>query len=268
MRDASVGHQCPECVSEGRRTQRPARTAFGGSAAGRQGYVTKTLIALNVLVAVIGVALYGVDTLIPSGGLFTGQTRLSVFGGVVGPSIIWPTNQGEVIYTGVYGGGYYRLITAMFIHYGIIHLAFNMWALWAIGRALEAALGRIRFAALYLLAGLGGNVAALLLSPNAISAGASTAIFGLFAAFFIIARKMGSDTRQIVMLLVINLVITFTLPGVSWAGHIGGLVAGGLVAAILAYAPRNNRTLVQVVGCAIVLVALIGLTLASSSITV
>jgi membrane associated rhomboid family serine protease len=262
MRDASVGHQCPECVAEGRRTQRSARTAFGGSVAGRDGLVTKTLIALNLIAAVIGVALYGVDTLIPRGGLFGQVTEWQIAGGVLGPSVIWQSDAGQTIYTGIYDGAYYRLITAMFIHYGIIHLLFNMWALWAVGRALESVLGRFRFAALYLLAGIGGNVAALIVNPNAPSAGASTAIFGLFAAFFVIARRLGGDTRQILTVLVINLVITFTLPGISWAGHVGGLVTGALVAAILAYAPRDRRTLIQVVGCAIVLVALVGLTLA------
>jgi hypothetical protein len=230
MRDASVGHQCPECVNEGRRTQRSARTAFGGSAAGRAGYVTKTLIALNLIAAVIGVALYGVDTLIPQGGLFGRVTEWQWFGGVLGPSVVLNTDHGQ--------------------------------ALWAVGRALEGVLGRARFAALYLLAGIGGNVAAFVIDPNAPSAGASTAIFGLFGAYFVIARRLGGDTRQIVTVLVINLVITFTLPGVSWAGHIGGLVTGALVGAVLAYAPRDRRTLIQAVGCAIVLAALIGVTLA------
>ena len=263
MRDASVGHQCPECVAEGRRTQRSARTAFGGSVAGRDGLVTKTLIALNLIAAVIGVALYGLDTLIPRGGFFTGITQWQWAGGVLGPSVVLQTGHGEVIYTGIFDGGYYRLISAMFIHYGIIHLLFNMWALWAVGRPLEAALGRARFAALYLLAGIGGNVLALIVSPfGAPEAGASTAVFGLFAAFFVIARRLGGDTRQILVVLVLNLVITFTLPGISWAGHVGGLVTGALVAAILAYAPRERRTLVQAVGCAIVLVALVGITLA------
>ncbi|GIF71038.1 rhomboid family intramembrane serine protease [Asanoa siamensis] len=262
MREASVGHQCPECVAEGRKTQRSARTAFGGSVAGRDGLVTKTLIGLNLIAAVIGLALYGIDTLIPQGGLFGRITEWQIAGGVLGPSVLVNTDQGQVVYTGIYDGAYYRLITAMFIHYGIIHLLFNMWALWAVGRSLEAVLGRFRFAALYLLAGIGGNVAAFIIDPNAPTAGASTAIFGLFAAFFVIARRLGGDTRQILVVLVINLVITFTLPGVSWAGHVGGLVTGALVGAVLAYAPRDRRTLVQAVGLGIVLVALIGLTLA------
>ncbi|GIF46869.1 rhomboid family intramembrane serine protease [Asanoa ferruginea] len=265
MREASVGHQCPECVSEGRRTQRPARTAFGGSAAGRHGYVTKALIGINVLAALIGLALYGVDTLIPRGGLFTNTTQLQAAGGVIGPSFQFPTDQGWINYTGVYDGSYYRLITAMFLHYGIIHLLFNMWALWAVGRSLEAALGPVRYLSLYLLAGIGGSVAALLADPNSLTAGASGALWGLFVAFFVILRRLGRSTSSIVGLLVINLVITFTLPGISWAGHLGGGVAGAVVAVVLAYAPRANRTLIQVVGCVVILAALVGLTLSAGS---
>jgi membrane associated rhomboid family serine protease len=267
MREASVGHQCPECVAEGRRTQRPARTAFGGSAAGREGYVTKALIGLNVIVAVIGVALAGGGSLF-SGGLFADATRLQAIGGVVGQAItvnsqgVWI---GDIpglgdVYPGIADGAYYRLITAMFIHYGILHLALNMWALWVLGRNLEAVLGPLRFLGLYLLAGLGGNVACYLLSPDSLAAGASTAVFGLFAAFFIILRKLGRDTSAVIGILVVNIVLTFAVPGISIAGHLGGLVTGAIVGAVLAYAPRERRTLIQAGGSAAVLVVLALLT--------
>jgi membrane associated rhomboid family serine protease len=270
MREASVGHQCPECVAEGRRTQRPARTAFGGGVAARLGYVTQTLIGLNVLVALIGVALDGTRSLIGN-GLFASAGKLQAIGGVVGPQVT-ALNRGDValgafpglgtVYDGIYDGSYYRLVTAMFIHYGLLHLAVNMWALWLLGRSLEAELGPLRFAALYVISGIGGNVASFVISPNSLGAGASTAIFGLFAAFFVISRRLGRDTSGIIALLVVNLVLTFTVSGVSWQGHLGGMVTGGLVAAIMAYAPRANRTVIQLVGCGLVLVALIGLTLA------
>jgi membrane associated rhomboid family serine protease len=271
MRDASVGHQCPECIAEGRRTQRPARTAFGGGVAGQQGYVTKAILALNVIVALIGVAMSGTGSLF-GGGLFTQAAELQAFGGVVGPSVTSLTQGGDVVlgafpdlgtvYPGIYDGAYYRLFTAMFIHYGLLHLAVNMWALWMLGRSLEAVLGPARFAALYVIGGLGGSVASFLISPGSLGAGASTAIFGLFAAYFVIARKLGRDTGGIIALLVVNLVLTFTISSISWQGHLGGLVTGGLVAAILAYAPRGNRTLVQAVGCGVVFLVLIGLTVA------
>jgi membrane associated rhomboid family serine protease len=273
MREASVGHQCPECVAEGRRAQRPARTAFGGGAAGQRGYVTKVIVALNVVVALIGLALSGSGSLF-SGGLFSQASELQAFGGVVGPSVTALAQSGDVVlgafpdlgavFPGIYDGAYYRIFTAMFIHYGLLHLAVNMWALWMLGRSLEAVLGPLRFAALYVIAGVGGNVASFLISPNSLAAGASTAIFGLFAAYFVVARKLGRDTGGIIALLVVNLVLTFTISSISWQGHLGGLVTGGLIAAILAYAPRANRTLVQAVGCGLVFVVLIGLTLARS----
>jgi len=268
MRDAAVGHQCPECVAEGRRTQRPARTAFGGGAAGREGYVTKVLIGLNALVALVGLAMAGGGSLL-GGGLFGSAGRLHAIGAVVGPSVTVPSDGlprlgafpsfGDV-YVGIDGGGAYRLITAMFIHYGLLHVLLNMWALWVLGRNLEAVLGPLRFLALYLLAGLGGNVAAYLVDPSALSAGASTAVFGLFAAFFIVLRRLKRDTSAVIGILAINLVLTFTVSSISIAGHIGGLVTGGLVGTILAYAPQTNRSVVQAVGCGAALLLLVLLT--------
>ncbi|GGO07601.1 rhomboid family intramembrane serine protease [Micromonospora parathelypteridis] len=261
MREASVGHQCPECVNEGRRSVRPARTAFGGGTAGRQGYVTKALIALNLLLMLLSIASdRGGDAAVGGsgfGGLMGGSTPLTNWGSVLGLAVLPDGTLG-----GIAEGQWYRLVTAMFLHYGVIHLLLNMWALWVLGRSLEANLGRVRFAALYLIAGFGGNVAAYLFSAqNATTAGASTAIFGLFAALLIIERKMGRDISQIIPILVINLVFTLAVPGISIPGHLGGLVVGALMALVLAYAPRGRRTLVQVVGGAIILLVLLALVL-------
>ena len=253
MHAAAVGHQCPECVAEGRRTQRQARTAFGGTAAGRRGYVTTTLIALNVLVAVIGMALSGVGALIGN-GVFSGASTVHYFGAVVGPDLLLPDG---TVYLGIDNGGWYRLVTAMFIHYGLLHLLLNMWALWILGRNLEAGLGPTRFLALYLISGIGGNVAAYLWAPGALTAGASGAVFGLMAAFFLVLRKLGRDTSFLMPVLVANLVITFAVPQISKAGHLGGLVTGGLVGAILAYASGPRRALLQAGGCAAVLAVLL-----------
>ncbi|MEU8295713.1 rhomboid family intramembrane serine protease [Micromonospora sp. NPDC048909] len=260
MREASVGHQCPECVNEGRRSVRPARTAFGGGAAGRHGYVTKALIALNVLLMLLSIASdRGGDAAVGGsgfGGLLGGGTPLTNWGAVLGM-----TPPGFVP-DGIADGDWYRLITAMFLHYGVIHLLLNMWALWVLGRSLEANLGPLRFLGLYLIAGFGGNVAAYLFShPNAATAGASTAIFGLFAALIVIERKMGRDISQVIPILVINLVFTLTVPGISIPGHLGGLVVGTLMALVLAYAPRGRRSMVQLAGGAIIVFALIGLAL-------
>ncbi|MGC5306194.1 rhomboid family intramembrane serine protease [Micromonospora zamorensis] len=261
MRDASVGHQCPECVDEGRRSVRPARTAFGGGTAGRHGYVTKTLIAVNALLLLLSIAsARGGDAAMGGsgfGGLMGGSTPLTEWGAVLGRAYLSDYTLG-----GIAEGQWYRLVTAMFLHYGVLHLLLNMWALWVLGRSLEANLGRVRFAALYLIAGLGGNVAAYLFSsPRAATVGASTAVFGLFAALIIIERKLGRDISRIIPILVINLVFTLAVPGISIPGHLGGLVVGALMALVLAYAPRGRRTLVQVAGGAIILVVLLALVL-------
>ncbi|MEV4117288.1 rhomboid family intramembrane serine protease [Micromonospora sp. NPDC049645] len=261
MREASVGHQCPECVNEGRRSVRPARTAFGGGTAGRHGYVTKTLIAVNVLLLLLSIAsARGGDAAVGGsgfGGLMGGSTPLTEWGAVLGRAYLSDYTLG-----GIAEGQWYRLITAMFLHYGVLHLLLNMWALWVLGRSLEANLGRVRFAALYLIAGLGGNVAAYLFSsPRAATVGASTAVFGLFAALIIIERRLGRDISRIIPILVINLVFTLAVPGISIPGHLGGLVVGALMALVLAYAPRGRRTLVQVAGAAIILAVLLALVL-------
>jgi membrane associated rhomboid family serine protease len=144
-------------------------------------------------------------------------------------------------------GQLYRLITSTFLHSGITHILFNMFALFVVGPPLEIWLGRLRFGALYLLSALGGSVLVYLLSPlNVPTVGASGAVFGLFAATFVVAKKVNVDIRWVVIMIVINLVITFTVPSISWQGHLGGLVTGGLVALAYAYAPRDNRNLVQV----------------------
>ncbi|MGW5559644.1 rhomboid family intramembrane serine protease [Micromonospora sp. NPDC003944] len=263
MREASVGHQCPECVDEGRRSVRPARTAFGGGMAGRHGLVTKGLIALNVLLMLLSIASdRGGDAAAGGsgfGGLAGGETPLTRWGGVLGYASYVPFGPVH----GVAAGEWYRLVTAMFLHYGLLHLLLNMWALWVLGRELEAVLGRARFLALYLIAGLGGNVAVYLFSPanQSPTVGASTATFGLFAAIFVIMRRLGHSTSAIVPILVINLVFTFAVPGISIPGHLGGLVVGGLLALVLAYAPRSRRTLVQTIGGGVVLLVLLALVL-------
>jgi membrane associated rhomboid family serine protease len=194
----------------------PARTAAGGILRQGMPMVTYALIAANVAVFVLQISSQ------------TLQYKLSLFP------------------VAVAGGQYYRLLTSAFMHYGIVHILFNMWALYVLGPPLEQQLGRLRFAALYLLSALGGSVVVYLFSPlNAATAGASGAIFGLFGATLVAAKRLHLDIRWLISLIVINLVITFTVPGISWQGHIGGLVTGALVAAAYVYAPRARRTLVQ-----------------------
>jgi membrane associated rhomboid family serine protease len=242
MRAASVGFQCPECVAEGARTVREPRTAFGGKPSGDTSRVSIVLIGVNVAVFVLGMAL--------------GETSLRRdFGNVAGPVLL--AAGGPL--AGVAEGEYYRLVTAAFLHAGVLHLALNMFALAVLGPPLESALGRARFLALYLLSALGGSVAAYLLAPvNTLGVGASGAIFGLFGAYYVVVRRLGGNTSSIVGLLALNLVITFAVPFIDWRAHLGGLVTGGLISAALAYAPRGSRrSTVQAAACVAVAVVLV-----------
>ncbi|GLY04970.1 rhomboid family intramembrane serine protease [Actinoplanes sp. NBRC 101535] len=258
MNDAAVGHQCPDCVKEGNRGQRPARTAFGGSSAGQLGYVTKGIVAVNVLVMVASVVLGGPGAIAGGGGggfggLMGSGTPLTDLGEVLGLALY---ADGEV--HGIAQGEWWRLITGMFLHYGVLHLLLNMMLVVQLGRYLEAQLGPLRFAALYLLAGLGGNVAAYVFqAPNQPSAGASTATFGLVIAMIVVNRRLLRDTSSLMPLLIINLIITFTIPNISIAGHLGGLAAGAAASFALAYAPQQNRGVKQAAGLAVVLLVLV-----------
>ena len=259
MHAAAVGHQCPECVAEGRHTVRTARTAFGGSLVGRVGYATRALIGINVVFLIISVASGGIGAIAGGGGfggLMGSSTPLTTWGGVLG----YATYGGEL--HGIAAGEWYRLITAMFLHYGVLHLLLNMILLWQLGRYLEDRMGPLRFLAIYLLAGLGGNVAAYVFSnPRGVTAGASTAVFGLILAVFVVNRKLRLDTSRLIPLIVINLLFTFTVSGVSIPGHVGGLIVGGIVAVLMAYAPRQHRNLIQWGGAAAVLILLVIVTL-------
>ncbi|MDA8370119.1 MAG: rhomboid family intramembrane serine protease [Nocardiopsaceae bacterium] len=216
MREAPVGHQCVQCVAEGQKSVPRTRTVFGGAVAQRP-YVTLALLGL-IVVGFLAQAVVPQLTWL-----------LGMWGGMV---------QGQVV-GGVMAGQWYRLITAAFLHGGIVHLLFNGFALFIIGRQLEDWLGAGRYLALWVLSALGGSVLSLLVQPEQLSVGASGAIFGLFGAIFVIGRRLGKDTRFVVGLLVINLLLTFTVPQISWTGHVGGLVTGLALAAAYAYLPRS-----------------------------
>ncbi|MEO5876268.1 MAG: rhomboid family intramembrane serine protease [Streptosporangiaceae bacterium] len=241
MQEASVGFQCPECVREGNRGMRQAQAPFGGQAV-TTAWATRTLIAVNVLIFFLE---YGLGD----------PTR------VAGDFGLWPP--------AVADGEYHRLITSAFLHYGPAHLALNMWALYAVGEALEGWLGRTRFLALYFLSALGGSVLCYLASAvTSNTAGASGAVFGLFGAIFVVARRMNMNIRPIAAVIVLNLVFTFVWGGISWQGHIGGLVTGALVAAAFVYAPQARRTAVQVgTSVLVVLIFLVLIVLRTTALT-
>jgi membrane associated rhomboid family serine protease len=239
MIPASVGFQCPECVREGNKGVREARTMFGGSVSGDPGWVTKALIAINVVAFVVQQA----------SDEFT--RRLWDVGITVDPD-------GTI--AGVASGEYYRLITSAFLHGGFLHLALNMYALYLFGPEIEAALGRWRFTALYLVSAVGGSVVSYTFGqPFQPSVGASGAVFGLLGAYFVILRRLRRDTTPLLVLLAINLVLGFTVARIDWRAHLGGLVVGALIALAIAYAPKGRRTPVQAGGIVLVSLAVLAL---------
>lgn len=156
----------------------------------------------------------------------------------------------------------WRMLTSAFLHdpYSILHILFNMYSLWIFGRELERVLGRGRYLALYLLSAFGGSVSVLLLAPDTYVVGASGAIFGLMGAYFVVIRAIGGSSGQILGLIAINLVSGFILQGVSWQGHVGGLVTGAAVAWIFAQTRNDSDPAKRRLYVILVLVALIAIT--------
>jgi membrane associated rhomboid family serine protease len=154
------------------------------------------------------------------------------------------------------GGEWFRLLTAAFLHGGVIHIAFNMYILWLIGQQLERVLGHSRFLALYLVSAIGGSVASYAFSPfHTVSVGASGAVFGLMGALVVTGRRLRFDVSQMLVLIGLNTIIGFVVPGIDWRAHMGGLATGAIIAAVYARAPRRGRSAWQWTGVAIVLVA-------------
>lgn len=218
MHQAAVGFHCPSCLAEGQRGARPARTALGGRLGRAGDRVTLALIAINVVVYLVEMTQAGVEL------------RLAMVPAAVA--------QGE----------YYRLLTSAFVHASVLHIAFNMFALYIVGIQLEPILGTGRYLALYLLSALGGSVLFYLVGPPFEAAvGASGAIFGLFGALLVVARRVHANVRPVLFLIGLNLVLSFSLPGIAWQAHIGGLLTGTGLAAVFAYAPTRLRRPIGVV---------------------
>jgi membrane associated rhomboid family serine protease len=220
MVTASVGFHCPECAQSGRQKVYAGRAAFGGA---KSLVLTPALVAINVVVFLLGLSGGG-------GADQAGGSMLRDYG-LYGPSVR-------------YDHEYYRIITSGFMHSGLLHIGFNMYALWIIGNILEPALGRLRFAIVYFGSLVAGSLGVLILSPNQLSVGASGAIFGLFAAVFIAQRAAGIDPWRsgIALTIGINLVITFAIPFISKGAHLGGLVGGAALAWLLIEGPRRMQS--------------------------
>jgi membrane associated rhomboid family serine protease len=240
QRTAAVGVQCVDCVRVQSKTTRSARTVFGGQVGTGAARVTQTLIGVCIVAFVLQLG---------AGDRFT-QT----FSYAPEFTISEP----------------WRMVTAAFLHSPrfLLHILFNLYALGVIGPYLERLLGPLRFATLYLLSAFGGSVGYFVLAnPDSVrswrtaTVGATGAIFGLFAALMLVNRRLGRDSAGILAVIVINGVLGF-MPNlnIAWQAHMGGLITGGLVAAILVYAPPEQRSRLHPFGISLVAVLLVALT--------
>ncbi|HEX2071098.1 MAG TPA: rhomboid family intramembrane serine protease [Thermoleophilaceae bacterium] len=246
MTATPVGMRCPECARD--RTKVRRATSVG---VGEEPVLTYVLIGINVAVA-LGAFL--------SGASATG-------GGGIGSSSLLA--DGAVSRFDVDQGDYWRLLTSGFLHTGLIHLLFNMFALYILGGMLEPAIGRLRFAIVYFVSLFAGSFGALLLTPDGATAGASGAIFGLMGAVVIVMRDRGINPMEsgIGLWIGLNLLITFTIPGISIGGHLGGLAGGALAALIFVELSRRVRapeSLTSLLAGAIGVIAIAGAIAVSS----
>lgn len=232
MTSTPVGMRCPDCARQKQRVQ-TMRSLHADPTA------TYVLIAINVLLF-LGSGMGG-SFLTGSGG----GNRVFADLALWGPAISL-------------GDEYYRLITAGFLHSGLLHVGFNMYILYWLGTMLEPSLGRWRFLALYFTSLLAGSFGALLLEPNAFTVGASGAVFGLMGAAFVMQRARGIDPMQsgIGPVILFNLVISFVIPNISIGGHIGGLIGGAAAAFLMDQVAQRRRGIVAPIAACLVIGAI------------
>ena len=240
---AAVGVHCPECVREarGRAPKRKPAIVTAFRRGSSKPVVTFTIMAITF-------AVYVLQILAPDFMLQNFAYAPSYF-----PNEPW------------------RMITAALLHtpfqgpISLTHIAFNMYALFAFGPALEYMLGRLRFLALYLIAAFGGSVAVLLLASDSVVVGASGAIFGLFGAYFVLERGRGGNTTQLVVLIAINFAIGFFISSISWQGHLGGLITGAAIGLVYLQTRRPNQVRWQIGLVAGVVAILTAITIAATA---
>lgn len=225
LREAAVGFQCVDCVTEGARTTRQARTVEGATHAstGRRLLVVPVLIVVNLALFALTAYLGG------------GVTDRDVFQSDV-------TQEGALVPYFVALGEWWRLVTSGFLHLGVTHIGLNMASLYILGRDLEPVLGRARFLAVYLLSLLGGSASVYLfeevVSPTA---GASGAIYGLMGSLLVVLLRRRLNATPVLAIIAINVFLSFSLPNISILGHLGGIAVGAAVTAALVYAPRGPQ---------------------------
>jgi membrane associated rhomboid family serine protease len=220
MTPAPVGLRCPDHATHRREPAQVARTAARTAAmSAKNAYVTQVLIAINVIVYIV--------TVVQGAGINDPGGKVFAKGLLFGPFVA--------------NGDWWRLITSAFLHASILHLAFNMLALWWFGAPVEHYLGRARFLLVYVASGLAGSAGALIVTPNAATVGASGAIFGILGAAVVLERQrmfvLGGSALTII---VINIVFSIAVPGISIGGHIGGLIGGALSTLALTHFGRKH----------------------------
>jgi len=244
-----VGFHCPEDAKAGKQKVITAQTLFR---AARRPIVTLTLIAVNLAVFALGYVVEG------------GKSQLQADGGLIG---YFPAAGGAI---GVDAGETYRIVTSGFLHASLIHVGFNMYLLYLLGQQLEPALGRTRFAVTYFFSLLCGSLAVLLLEPTTLTVGASGAVFGLMGALAVLHHSQGVRLFDTGLggLILINLLFTFAIPGISVGGHIGGLIGGALAGWLLIELPSRSRALPSFIPTAAVValgVAVVGASIWAAS---
>jgi membrane associated rhomboid family serine protease len=224
MIPAPVGHQCPECVNEARREFRrgPGRRIAAAN-------IRRRGSATTVLLLMIG-AMYVVEIIAGGAGTLMSGPSLSKLIDLGASVPLARTLNGDII--GVAAGQYWRLVSAMFLHAGLLHIAFNAYALWIFGTVVEQELGRLRFLLIYFVTGVVASAASYALGPDAVGVGASGAIFGIFGAFVTYNYRRrhlaiaAARLRSAVTIVVINMVLALSIQGIDWRAHVGGFVAG------------------------------------------
>lgn len=224
MNEASVGFQCPECVARGQAAVRQPRTLAGGAIAGNPGVVTMVILAINV----------------------AAQVLVMATGGLANPNDSDVFRSGWLLGADVAQGEYWRLLTAAFLHGGLVHIALNMYALYLFGPFVEQTVGRWRYIATYITLAIGSSVCVYVLEdPLTPTIGASGAVFGLFGLALIFLIRTRQSITGMLVLLAVNGFISLG-NGISWQGHLGGFLTGLALGLVFAYAPRERRTLIHV----------------------
>jgi membrane associated rhomboid family serine protease len=237
MTTTPVGMRCPECSKQRTKVTRLREMSTVPR-------VTYALIAINAI------AFLAEGNITATGGGLGNSVYRE--GALLGSSAL-PPFAGQ----GVAHGQWWRIVTGGFLHQNVIHILFNMYVLYVLGQMLEPALGRLKFGLVYAVSLLTGSLGALLVSPHSFTVGASGAVFGLMgaAAVEMRARQIPVFQSGVGGLILINLIISFSIPGISWGGHIGGLIGGALAATFMQLGQRYRAQALALAGCVAIAVA-------------